>query len=163
SALRGVTGEDEVARFDGLVAGKAGGVHRLVGGCAVVKLREPPTAGRGGFYRVLDHKLHPVLGGPGHERLGTAKDGGVFRRRVITRGEPGNSGAIGERQRPVPVSRDRDVIAKKGAQIVEVAFFVRHGDQPPVAVSGGDGDAKERGGRSSGLSRGGGHGGDHAG
>jgi hypothetical protein len=24
-----------------------------------------------------------------------------------------------------------------GAEIVEVAFFVSHGDQPPVAVSGG--------------------------
>jgi hypothetical protein len=29
------------------------------------------------------------------------------------------------------------IVAQNGAQIVEVAFFVGHGDQPPVAVSRG--------------------------
>jgi hypothetical protein len=46
---RCVTVEDKVASFDGLVAGKAGVVHRLVGGFAVVKVSEPPAAGRGVF------------------------------------------------------------------------------------------------------------------
>jgi hypothetical protein len=41
-----VTGEDKVARFDGLVAGKAGVGHNPGGGFAVIKLSEPPTAGR---------------------------------------------------------------------------------------------------------------------
>src|SRR5258708_34972329 len=40
---RCVTGEDKVARFDGLVAGKAGVVHRLVGGVCGGKISEPPT------------------------------------------------------------------------------------------------------------------------
>src|SRR5260370_22170198 len=47
--LRCVAVEDKVPSFDGLVAGKAGVMHRLVGGFAVVKLSEPPAAGRGVF------------------------------------------------------------------------------------------------------------------
>src|SRR5262245_52555349 len=46
---RCVTGEDKVASLDGLVARKAGVVHRLVGGFAVVEVSEPPAAGRGVF------------------------------------------------------------------------------------------------------------------
>jgi hypothetical protein len=46
---RRVTVEDRVASFDGLVTGKAGVVHCLVGGFPVVKLSEPPAAGRGIF------------------------------------------------------------------------------------------------------------------
>src|SRR5687767_10068924 len=46
SVLRCVTGEDEVASFDSMVAGKAGVEHRLVGGFAVVELSEPPAARR---------------------------------------------------------------------------------------------------------------------
>ena len=42
-------GEDKVASFGGHVAGKAGVVHRLVGGFALVKVSEPPAAGRGVF------------------------------------------------------------------------------------------------------------------
>jgi len=42
-------GEDKVASFGELVAGKAGHVYRLVGGFAVVNLREAPAAGRGVF------------------------------------------------------------------------------------------------------------------
>src|SRR5882672_10284889 len=41
--------EDKVASFDDRVAGKAGVVHRLAGGFAVVKLSKPPAAGRGVF------------------------------------------------------------------------------------------------------------------
>jgi hypothetical protein len=45
SVLRCITGEDEVTRFDSLVAGKAGVEHGFVGGFAVlIKLREPPAA-----------------------------------------------------------------------------------------------------------------------
>ena len=48
-ASRCVAVEDEVAGFDDLMAGKAGIVHRLTGGLAVVKVGEPPAAGRGVF------------------------------------------------------------------------------------------------------------------
>jgi len=41
------------------------------------------------------------------------------------------------RKLPFPGGLDRYVVAQNGAQIVEFAFFVGHGDQPPVAVSGG--------------------------
>lgn len=49
SVSRCVTVEDKVASFDGLVAGKAGVVHRLVSGFPIVKLSEPPAAGRAVF------------------------------------------------------------------------------------------------------------------
>jgi hypothetical protein len=48
--LRCVTGEDQVALFDSLVAGKAGFEHCLVGRFAVVKMSESPAAGRGVFF-----------------------------------------------------------------------------------------------------------------
>jgi hypothetical protein len=48
-----VTVEDKVASFDGLVARKAGVVHRLAGGFAVVKLSVLPAAGRGVFVESL--------------------------------------------------------------------------------------------------------------
>jgi hypothetical protein len=41
--IRCVTGEDEVARFDGRVAGKAGVELGLVGRLAVVELSELPA------------------------------------------------------------------------------------------------------------------------
>src|SRR5262245_17436455 len=53
-----ITVEDKVARFDDLVAGKAGVVRRLAGGFAVVELSETPAARGGVFARVLDHELH---------------------------------------------------------------------------------------------------------
>src|SRR5437899_3283393 len=49
------------------------------------------------------------------------------------------------RKLPFSGGLDRYVVAQNGAQIVEVAFFVGHGDQPPVAVSGGDFDSEDRG------------------
>ena len=110
--------EDKVASFDDRVAGKAGVVHRLVGGFAVVKLSEPPAAGRGVFSRVLDHELNPVLGRPGHERLGMAKGFAALLQRVVTPGEPGNDCAIRERKLPFPGGLDRYVVAQNGPQIV---------------------------------------------
>ena len=47
--IRCVMGEDKVASFDSLVAGKTGFEHCLVGRFAVVKLSEPPAARRGVF------------------------------------------------------------------------------------------------------------------
>jgi hypothetical protein len=41
---------DEVASFDGLVAGKAGFMHPLVGRFAVFELSEPPASRRGVFF-----------------------------------------------------------------------------------------------------------------
>jgi hypothetical protein len=78
--------------------------------------------------------------------LGTAKDFVVFFRRDVAPGEPGNDRAVGERKLSFSVCLDRHIVAQNGAQIVEVAFFMRHGDQSPVAVSGRDSDSEERGG-----------------
>src|SRR5512144_1167560 len=97
----------EAALVDDRVAGKAGVVHRLVGGFVVVKVSEPPAAGRG----VLDHKLNPVLGWPGHERLETAKGFATFLQRDVIPGEPGNDGAVREWKLPFPVGLDRYVVA----------------------------------------------------
>jgi hypothetical protein len=109
-------------------------VRRLVGGFPVVKLSEPLATGRGVFFRVLDHELNPVLGWPGRERLETAKGFAAFLPRDVTPGELGNDCPVRERKFPFPVGLDRYVVAENGAQIVEVAFFVSHRDQPPVAV-----------------------------
>ena len=72
-----VPGEDKVASFGLIVAGKAGTHKRLVARFAVFEVSEPPTARHGVLFRVLDHKLN-VRGGAGNERLGAAKDLVVF-------------------------------------------------------------------------------------
>src|ERR1700677_2930354 len=123
---RCVTGEDEVASFGGLVAGIATLESSLGGGFAVVEFSEPPAAGRGVFACILDHELNPFLGGPGHERLGMAKDFVVFLRRDIIPGETGNDGAVRKWKLAFPVGPDRYVIAQNGTQIVEVACFMGH-------------------------------------
>src|SRR3954447_17462793 len=41
--------------------GKQVVVHGLAGGFAVLKLREPPAAGRSVFARILDHELNSIL------------------------------------------------------------------------------------------------------
>ena len=43
--------------------------------------------------------------------------------------------ALGEGARPCPIGLDRSVVAQDGADVVEFAFFTRHGDQAPVPVS----------------------------
>ena len=58
---RWVTGEDQVAILDSLVAGKAGSEHCLVGRFAVLKMSESPAVRRGVFPSVLDHELNSVL------------------------------------------------------------------------------------------------------
>ena len=42
---------------------------------------------------------------------------------------------VRKRKLPFPVGLDRYVVAEDGAQIIEVAFFMGHGDQPPVAIA----------------------------
>jgi hypothetical protein len=46
-------GEDQVARFDWLVARIAGLEQRLAGGLSVVELTETPTTSRGVFFESL--------------------------------------------------------------------------------------------------------------
>jgi hypothetical protein len=58
---------------------------------------------------------------------------------------------------------DRYVVAENAAQIVEVAFFVSHGDQPPVAVPGRNTASKDRTRLAISLTKGVTHVGDHAG
>jgi hypothetical protein len=78
-----VAGEDKVARFNLIVAGKAGFHERLVGRLAVLKVSETPTTRCGVLSCVLDHKLN-VRWGAGYERLVLAKDFVVFLRRHVT-------------------------------------------------------------------------------
>src|SRR6266478_3700325 len=154
--------ENEVASFGRLVAGEAGFVQCFVGRFAVLKVTESPAARRGVLFRVLDHNLR-ILGGPGNERLRAAKDFVVFLRWDVIPMQRHNDGAIRERKLSFPIGLHRYIVAQLGANIVEVAFFVGHGDQLPVAVSGGNFYSVDRGGLSIGLSRCGGHVGDHAG
>src|ERR1700730_12846441 len=109
-ASRVIMVEDKVARLDGGVAGKAGVVHRLAGGFAVVELSEPPAVGRGVFSGVLDHELNSVLRWPGYEGLGMAEGFAAFLQRVVTPGEPGNDGTVRVRKLPFPGGLDRDVV-----------------------------------------------------
>jgi hypothetical protein len=46
--------------------------------------------------------------------------------------------AVRERKFLFAVGLDRYIVAQNGTQAVEIALFVGHGDQPSVAVSGGD-------------------------
>jgi hypothetical protein len=88
-----VTGEDEVARFDLIVAGEAGLHERLVARFAIPEVSETPTARFGVLFCVLDHKLN-VRWGAGCERLSLAKDFIVFLRRHVTVMQRGNDGAV---------------------------------------------------------------------
>src|SRR5580700_4129472 len=107
-----VAGEYKVAGFDRVVAREAGFERCSRVRFAVFELSKPPTTRRGVFSGVLDHKLN-VRGGPGHERLGASKDFVVFLRRNVTPCQPGNDGAVRERQLPLAVCLDRYIVAEK--------------------------------------------------
>jgi hypothetical protein len=72
----------------------------------------------------------------------------------------GNDGAVWERERPFLEGPDGYIVADLSAQLLAHAgeMELLHGDQLPIAVSGGDLDAIDRrgvrGGVSTGLSRG---------
>src|SRR6266568_7475126 len=66
--------------------------------------------------------------------------------RDVIPSKPGSDCAVRERKLAFPIGLDRYIVAQNGAKIVEVAFFVGHGDQPPVVVSGGNFDSEDRGG-----------------
>jgi hypothetical protein len=70
--------------------------------------------------------------------LVTTKDLVVFIGRNVTIVQGGNDCAVRERGLSFAVSFDRDFVAQNGSKTVKVAFFMGHGDQPPVAVSGGN-------------------------
>src|SRR5262252_4619864 len=101
-----VTREDKVARFDLIVAGKAGFHERLVARFAVLEVSGTPTARCGVLFCFLDHKLN-VRWGAGYERLGLAKDFVVFLRRHVTEMQSGNDRAVWERDLPFAVGLDR--------------------------------------------------------
>ena len=72
-----ITGEDKVGGFGRLVAGEAGFVLRLVGRLAAGEVPEPPAAGCGVLFGVLDHDLY-IDGRAGNESLDAAKHFVVF-------------------------------------------------------------------------------------
>jgi hypothetical protein len=130
-------GEDEVGSFGLFVAGEAG-FHRCGGGgFAVYERGEPPTAGRGVFDGVFDHKLN-IRGSAGDERLGLAKDLVIFRRGDVAIVQSGDNSAVGEWKLPLAIGLDRYIVAQYGTNAVQLACFVGDGDPPPVPVSGGD-------------------------
>jgi len=93
--------------------------------------------------------------------LETAKGFAAFRQWVVAPGEPGDDRAVGVWKRRFPSGLDRDVVAENGADIVETAFFVGHGNQSPVTVFGRDFAAKDWRALFSGQARG--HGGGRTG
>jgi hypothetical protein len=68
-----VTGEDKIARWHGLVAGRTSFAHRRIGRFAVAKLRGSPAAGWGVLSRALNIHEARTYGVPATKRQGTAK------------------------------------------------------------------------------------------
>src|ERR1700722_8219241 len=139
----GIVREDKVTVFGKRMAGKAGRLHRRIGGFAVLELCEPPAARRGVLSRVLDVELN-VDGGTGDKRLGMAEDFVVFGRRNVTPGESDNYCAVRIRQLSLPEGLDGYVVAENDAKVIVAAGFVGHGDDSPVAVSGRNFDSEDR-------------------
>lgn len=57
-----------------------------------------------------------------------AKNFVVFLGRDVTPGKASDDRAVRKRKLNFLVGLDRDVVAENGANIIKVAFFVRHGD-----------------------------------
>src|SRR5271165_581143 len=140
---RCVTGEDIVAILHRRVAGEAGLVQRLVARLSAFKVSESPAARRGVLLCVFNHELN-IHGGPDYERLRAGEWAGqdfivVFRRNASPMNS-GNNGAVWERDRSFLKGLDRYIVAELGAQLVGLAWYqeLGHGDQFPIAVSGGD-------------------------
>src|SRR6266852_488935 len=150
--LRCVTGEDKVTSFGLIVTREASFHQSLVARFAVFEVSEPPASRRGVLCGVLDHKLN-VRGRAGNERLRSAKDFVVFLRWDVTVVQSRNDCTVRERNLALAIGLNRYIVAQNGSKTVEVAFFVGHGDQLPVAVSGGLSrpllNLAERGGRAS--------------
>jgi len=66
--------------------------------------------------------------------------------------QSGNDCAIRIRKGPVTVGLNRYIVAQNDGKTVEVAFFVGHGDHPPVSESGGNTGYEGRGGLIIGVS-----------
>jgi len=90
---------------------------------AVREVTEPPAAGCGIFFRVLNHKLN-VRRRPRHKRLDLAKDFVVFSGWDVTVVQGGQHGAVWKRKRAIAEGLDRYIVAEKGAQTVELACFM---------------------------------------
>src|SRR5471030_2441027 len=89
-------------------------VQRLLAGFSVFKISEPPTARRRVFFRVLDHELD-IRGGPDDEGLSAwecaRQDFVVVLGRDAIPMQRGDDRAVRERNRPLPESLDRYVVA----------------------------------------------------
>src|SRR4029077_12479038 len=96
---------------------------------------------------------------PWNERLGIAKDFVVFLRRDVAIVQSGNDCAVRVWKFSFTVGLDRYIVAQNSSETVEVAFFVGHGNQPPVAVSRGNFDSEDWDGLIIGATRCRGHGG----
>jgi hypothetical protein len=70
----------------------------------------------------------------------------LFSRWDVTVVQSRNDCAVRERNLALAIGPSRYIVAQNGSKTVEVAFFVGHGDQLPVAVSGGNTGYENRGG-----------------
>jgi hypothetical protein len=113
SASRCVTSKDKVGCFGLLMAGEAGFHESCIARFAVCEVPEPPAAGCGVLFRVLDHELN-VGGRAGNKRLDLAKDFVVFVRRDVTVMQSRKDCAVRKRKLPLPVGFDRDIVAQDG-------------------------------------------------
>jgi len=135
------------------------GFHKCIVASLAIRgeVTEAPAASRSVFCGVLDHKLN-IGGLPGNKRLVAAKDFVVCLRRQVSEVQSGNDCAVRERELAFAVSIDGHIIPQNGSQTIEVAFFVRNGNQPPVAVSRRNRSNECWGGRLLGTSKRGGRG-----
>src|SRR5262249_34190921 len=135
-----VSRENEVALFDGCVAGIALREAGLGGRLTVlVELRVSPAAGRRVFLRVLDHELEvPVGRWAGDGRLLAAEDLVVLLGRDVRPSDPRDDRAFRKRKLSGSIRLDRAVVSKDRADVVEIAGFVGHRDELPVAIAVGN-------------------------
>src|SRR5471032_2073685 len=142
-SLRCIMSENKVTVFDWLMASEAGSTNCGISRLPIFELRKAPTAGRSIFFGVLDHELD-VGGCPGYKRLVTAKDLIVLVRDSVDPSQAGNDRAIRKWALSIAIGLDCHIIAEDRTEIVEIASFVRYGNQLPVTVSGWNFDSEDR-------------------
>src|SRR5579863_187894 len=131
---RCVTREHKIARS--LRMARRAGFEYRVGARLTIRAEVPktPAAGRRVLLRVLDHELH-VRRWPRNEGLLIAENLVILLRRHVAVVQSSDDGAVRIRERPVTVRLDRRIVAQNSGETMQVALFMCHRDQPPVAIS----------------------------
>jgi hypothetical protein len=144
---------------------KARAEHRLVRELSVLEVAIAPATGRSILLRVFDHELKSVLRRTRDVRLSATERAVVLLGRENRPGQARDDRTFGERELPLAVRLDCDLVAENGPNVVELAFLTGDRDQLPVSVSARDvlyvgggrlgfppkGDGNRRGGASKGC------------